>query len=105
MTTIKLYIGLNDKDTHKQRHSNIIFKDIIYECLFDYDYNAFSCQLIDGVYRHTDGTVVSENTFVITLCDNVIDYYKLQNLINTLKNELNQECIMVEQYYSNISFM
>lgn len=104
MSTTNIYIGLNDKDSHKQKHSNLIYKDIIIECFMDYGIENLSIQLIDGIYKHLDGTIVSENTFKITLC-NYEDEYNLRNLVNTLKLELNQECIMVEKIQSLVQFI
>lgn len=105
MSTTKLYIGLNDKNTKRQEHSNIILRDIIYECLFDFGFNAFTCQLVDGVYEHNDGTIVNENTYVITICTDDNPFEITQYEIETLKRELNQECIMIEKYESIVKFI
>lgn len=104
MSTTNIYIGLNDKDSHKQKYSNDTMRDKIVSMLMAYKIENFSMQLIDGVYRHLDGYIVYENTFKITIC-NYEDEYNLRNLINTLKLELNQECIMVEKIQSLVQFI
>lgn len=104
MSTTKLYLGLNDKDTHLQKHSTNECKRMLMEALMDYDIENFTLQLVDGVYKHVDGTIVIENTFVITIC-NFDNEYKLSNCINMLKLIFNQECIMREDITSLVKFI
>lgn len=94
MTTVNLYIGLNDKDTKQQELSNLEAKAEISAILFRYFPNGFTLQECQGMYKHDDGTVVCENTIkVILLCCNT---GMLFEVIQDLKNKLNQECIAVE---------
>lgn len=104
MSTTKLYLGLNDKDTHLQKHSTNECKRMLMEALMDYDIENFTLQLVDGVYKHVDGTIVIENTYIITIC-NFDNEYKLSNCINMLKLIFNQECIMVEKIQSLVKFI
>lgn len=94
MTTVNLYIGLNDKDTKQQELSNLEAKAEISAILFKYFPNGFTLQECQGMYKHDDGTVVCENTIKIILlyCNTGM----LFEVIQDLKDKLNQECIAVE---------
>lgn len=103
MGTTKLYIGLNDKDTKKQEITAAQARKKIIDIVIKY-FTGFSFEIIDGVYEHDDGTVVIENTVVITICTDD-DLLGIGNMIEELKYELNQECIMIEKYASMIRFI
>lgn len=95
MTTVNLYVGLNDKDTKQQELSNLEAKAEISAILFRYCPDGFTLQECQGMYKHDDGTVVCENTIkVILLSYNMSMIYEI---IEDLKFELNQECIAVER--------
>lgn len=101
MTTINLYIGLNDKDTKRQEITNLDAKTEISRILFKHFSNGFTLQECQGMYRHKDGAVVCENTIKVTLL-----YYDIPNdIIEELKLKLNQECIAVERIYSYVNFV
>ena len=102
MTTVNLYIGLNDKDTKRQEITNLDAKTRISSILFRYFPNGFTLQECQGLYKHKDGTVVCENTIkVILLCHTNGMIFEI---IQDLKRELNQECIAVECINSTVSF-
>lgn len=92
MKKITFYIGSYDKDTKKQELLNYKF----YE-LFDFLFECYTLQHASGRYKHYNGIIVSEQTFIVSqvIEDNKrIDDFK--SVIETLKLNLNQESIMVE---------
>lgn len=103
MGTTKLYIGLNDKDSKKQEITTAQAKQKIIDIVIEY-FTGFSLETIDGVYEHDDGTVVIENTVVITICTDD-DLLGIGNMIEELKQELNQETVMIEKYASLVRFI
>ena len=103
MTTVNLYIGLNDKDTKRQELTNLDAKAEISTILFKYFPNGFTLQECQGMYRHEDGTVVCENTIKVILFDYNIGL--VLDAVEDLKEKLNQECIAVEYINSTINFV
>ena len=103
MTTINLYIGLNDKDTKRQEITNLDAKAEISKVLFKYFPDGFTLQECQGMYKHDDGTVVCENTIKVILFD-----YKIRlgsDVVKDLKEKLNQECIAVERIETTINYV
>lgn len=103
MTTVNLYIGLNDKDTKQQELTNLDAKAEISMILFKYFPNGFTLQECQGMYRHEDGTVVCENTIKVILFDYNIGL--VLDAVEDLKLKLNQECIAVEHIKTTVNFV
>ena len=103
MTTVNLYIGLNDKDTKHQEITNLDAKAEISAILFKYFPNGFTLQECQGMYKHDDGTVVCENTIKVILFD--YNMGLVSDAVKDLKLKLNQECIAVERIETTINFV
>lgn len=103
MTTVNLYIGLNDKDTKRQELTNLDAKAEISTILFRYFPNGFTLQECQGMYRHEDGTVVCENTIKVILFD--YNMGLVLDAVEDLKLKLNQECIAVEHIKTTVNFV
>lgn len=103
MTTTNLYVGLNDKDTKLQELSNLEAKAEISAILFRYCPNGFTLQECQGMYKHNDGTVVCENTIRVTIFD--YEFTGIFNVIEELKQKLNQESVAVEYIESVVNFI
>lgn len=103
MLVTKLYIGLCDKDTKKQRFSDYVMNRKIRTIVCDHGIDSFTMQHATGVYAHNDGATVLENTRIVTIIG--ISEFKLIKLVDDLKVKLNQECIMVERYECDVRFI
>lgn len=103
MTTVNLYIGLNDKDTKQQELTNLDAKAEISTILFKYFPNGFTLQECQGMYKHNDGTVVCENTIKVILFD--YNMGLVSDAVKDLKLKLNQECIAVEHIKTTVNFV
>lgn len=93
MATINFYIGTNDKDTHKQEMNYNDMNKIIVDT-FSLFYDCFSKDMIRGVYKKE-----VETTFKVTLIKEQLDEKDDSNfndIVETLKYVLNQDCILVE---------
>lgn len=103
MSTVNLYIGLNDKDTKRQEITNLDAKTEISRILFKYFPNGFTLQECQGMYKYDDGSIVCENTIKVTL----FDYYMelVLDAVEDLKLKLNQECIAVERIETTVNFV
>lgn len=98
MNTIKLYLGLNDKDTKKQRYDMSINKKILMGVLKAFNINCYTLQLVEGVYNDE-----IENTYIITISNT---QYELlyDELASELATTFNQECVMLECYETVVNF-
>ena len=88
-----LYIGLNDKDTKRQRLDSLEASKIVQNILTDKTgggtiYNA------TGVYKHDDGTIIIENTLRVEIMAAAMEAIK--EAVNTIKIALNQESIILQ---------
>ena len=91
----KLFIGMNDKTTKKQEKTSKKIKSIIMETLRLYKIEGATIYNANGIYTHTNGEQVNENTFIIELL--FVDYNVVVTLCNSLKVLLNQESIALQQ--------
>lgn len=103
MTTVNLYIGLNDKDTKCQEITNLDAKAEISTILFKYFPDGFTLQECQGMYRHEDGTVVCENTIKVTLFN--YDFVGISDVIKEIKYKLNQESVATEYLETVVNFV
>lgn len=86
----KMYIGLKDKDTKKQRIPTFLAARQIEKTVCDYIGGA-TIYRARGCYKHENGQVVRENTVIVeTSCDN--EQIVLE-CVKTLKVKFNQESI------------
>lgn len=102
MTTTNLYIGKFDRTTHKQELSNEYILNAIHKILAKRAVPGYTVTSCKGCYTHTDGTIVREPSYKVTVVDYTIP---IQIICNELKLALNQECILVEQYESTVQFI
>ena len=88
-----LYVGLNDKDTRKQEISTLEAYKVVSN-LITADFDGGTIYEATGIYKHDDGTFVTETTLRIELLFR--DKQQVRALCNTLKKVLNQESIAVQ---------
>lgn len=96
MKRYTLYLGLNDKDTKAQKIDTIEAYKIV-ENLCASMFEGGTIFNARGVYKHDNGTVVTENTLRIELLE--FDNSILENVrefIRILKVTFNQESIAVQ---------
>lgn len=98
MKTIKLYLGLNDKDLHRQKYDMNINKKILMNVLKSFNIDCYTLQLVEGVYKDE-----IENTYIITISNTQYDSL-YDELASELANTFNQECVMVECYETVVNF-
>lgn len=88
-----LYLGLNDKDTKVQQIATLEAYKIVSNILAD-RFGGGTIFEARGVYRHDDGTIVTENTLRIEIL--FADDAKIAELVALLKSIFNQESIAVQ---------
>jgi len=92
MKEIKIYVGLNDRETKEQKFSSDKYIKVLKEVCFNYQ-TPFSFVLHEGGYFHANGDYVQENTIVLSLID--VD----MNIANEIAKDLcvffNQESVLV----------
>ena len=95
------YIGTKDKDTKDYKLTDeFINKVIIDEFSKEYPL-GFTITSGTGYYKHDNGDVVTENTYIVTVFATTVN----NNLINELKIKLNQECIGVQVLKDDVMFI
>lgn len=106
MIKVTYYIGTCDKDTCKKELLDRDFYKVFDELFGDY-----TLQRAQGVYTMQDtGIVVKEDTFIVTtfIEENdikAVNDLKIYNNVETLKDRLNQECILVEVSKPEVMFL
>ena len=94
-----LFIGMNDKDTHKQELSTEEFRERIANTLGD-------CTIREGAtgyYTHDNGTKVIEKSLEVTKFGGTKK--SIVNMVKQLKQILNQECIILKTQISKSDFI
>lgn len=91
---ITLYIGLNDKDSKIQEVGTIDAYKMVSNVI-EVDSTITEGR---GIYKHEDGTVVSEVSLIVELLDfdNILSKGWVKNKINQIKTLLNQESVAVQ---------
>lgn len=94
-----LFIGMNDKDTHKQELSTEEFKERIANTLGD-------CTIREGAtgyHTHNNGIRVIEKSLEVTKFGGTKK--SIVNMVKQLKQLLNQECIILKTQISKSDFI
>lgn len=94
-----LFIGLFDKDTHKQELSTSDFKKIISNTLGDCTIKEGN----EGHYTHNNGEKVTEPSLEVKKFGG--SKRSIINLAKQLKQQLNQESIILDTKRSNSTFI
>ena len=106
MIKVSYYVGTCDKDSCKKELLDRDFYKVFDELFVNY-----TLQKAQGVYTMQDsGTVVKENSFIVTTFveENdikAVNDLKIYNNVETLKNRLNQELILVEVSKPEVMFL
>ena len=93
MTKYTLYVGLNDKDAKVQLVSTLEAYKMVNNVLLQYVDGATIYEA-RGIYKHDDGSFVTENTLRIALL--FVETETVKEIVKTLKAMLNQESIAVQ---------
>lgn len=98
-------IGLNDKDTERQKIESSEAKKIIANVLLnDFQIFAFTMMECAGVYKmELTGNIVFENSIRVEIATDE-ELTAADDIIESLKIKLNQESIMMEKGKAEILF-
>ena len=99
--TVIYYIGTKDKDTKGYKLTNEFIKQTIIDEVAKQYPNGFTITEGTGYYKHNNGEVVTEKTFIVTVLDEV---FVNADLTDALKEKLNQECIGVQVINDSVTF-
>ena len=93
-----LYLGLNDKDSKQQEVSTLEAYKIVSN-LISADFDGGTIFEAKGIYKHEDGTIVTETTLRIELL--FAEQPQVKALTAVLKKLFNQESIAVQEEVIN----
>jgi hypothetical protein len=101
MTETKIYVGLNDAETKKQKHETEKYVSVLRNVCKSYG-TPFSFSLAQGGYMHEDGEYTEETTLVLSLID--VDKTLIDEIAQDLCVFFHQESVLitegsVEAYY------
>ena len=99
--TVDYYIGTKDKDTKDYKLTDEFIKQTIIDEVTKQYPNGFTITKGTGYYKHNSGGTVIENTFIVTVLDEV---FVNVDLTDALKEKLNQECIGVQVINDSVMF-
>lgn len=95
---VTLYIGMLDKDTHKQEYPIENFIKVL-----DSYFNCYTLTQCKGRYKHEDGTFINKPTLKVEIVDNDLSFNT--SIIELIKDRLNQESIMVTIQTLDVAFI
>ena len=100
--TIKhtFFVGLNDKDAKTQIIDTLSAARIVERVFCSHDCDGATISGGRGVYRHNDGTVICEETVIVTVFEFGAPV-PVAEICADLKALLNQESIAVESVETN----
>lgn len=94
MTEHRIYVGLNDSETKKQRFETDRYKGIMKDVCRSY-HVAFSVGISEGGYYHDDGEYTEETSLVLALID--ADPAVVREIAKDLCAFFHQESVLVTQ--------
>ncbi len=94
MTETKIYVGLNDSETLKQKHETERYIRILKTVCRSY-HTPFSFSLAEGGYIHENGNYTQETTLVISLID--VDKTIVGEIAKDLCVFFHQESVMITE--------
>lgn len=92
MIETKIYVGLNDSVTLKQKHDTATYVSILKNVCKSY-HIPFSVSFSEGGYFHEDGQYTEEKTLVISLID--ADRDSINEIAKDLCVFFHQESVMI----------
>lgn len=93
-----IFIGLKDKDTKEQKMSKEAFIELINKICKNENVE-FSVITMNGGYIHYSGDYILENSLQLSLGG--ISEEKALGIANSLKQLLNQECVIITREIVN----
>lgn len=99
--TVIYYIGTKDQDTKDYKLSHDYIESVI-KTEFAKEYpQGFTVSNAIGYFKHDDGTVIEEKSYIVTVLNTEIVHYIL---LYRLKSLLNQESIGIQIIKDNVIF-
>ena len=99
--TVIYYIGTKDQYTKGYELKFDYCKQTIIDEFAKQYPNGFTITEGTGYYKHDNGEVVTEKTYIVTVLD---ELFVNTDLTDALKDKLNQECIAVQVIIDSIMF-
>jgi hypothetical protein len=99
MKTIKFFLWLNDQTTKQQEINTVNAYKIAMNMIGSY-FGGWTIEEWKGFFKHEDGSIVIENTLIITTATD-LDY---KDFVEDLKRTFNQESIMIQEINCNTLF-
>lgn len=103
MIKYNIYLGLNDKDTLKQKIDTTKARKEVYNILLKNNIKAYTIYLVNGVFTNEKNEITKEKTLKIEVLD--IKKDDILESIKEFKKVLNQESVLLEEEVKKINFI
>ena len=90
----KIYIGLNDSETHEQKFDTERYTNILKQVCKSYS-DPFSFTVSEGGYMHEDGSYTQEKSLILLLID--VDKETINEMAKDLCVFFHQESVMITE--------
>ena len=94
MREIKIYVGLNDAQTLRQKFDSSVYVSILKKVCFSY-HVPFSFTISEGGYFHENGDYTQEQTLILSLID--ADRKTVNEIAKDLCVFFHQESVMITE--------
>ena len=102
MRQTRIYVGLNDAETHEQKFGTEKYLSVLKNVCRAY-HVAFSVNEMNGGYFHEDGTYVEEQSLALTLID--VPRPVIREIAQDLCVFFHQESVMVTDAPAAVFFL
>lgn len=93
-TETRIYIGLNDSETHAQKFDTKKYVSILKNVCLNYSV-PFSFTVSEGGYLHEDGSYTQETSLILSLID--VENEKVHEMAKDLCAFFHQESVLVTE--------
>ncbi|MBR6089059.1 MAG: hypothetical protein IKP86_03935 [Anaerolineaceae bacterium] len=90
----RIYIGLNDAETKKQKYDTEKYLEQLKQVCFSF-HVPFSIGIDEGGYFHENGEYIEEKTLILTLIDAEKDI--VREIAETLCRQFEQESVLITE--------
>lgn len=94
MIETKIYVGLNDSRTQKQKYRTSSYREVLKDVCRKY-HVPFSLSVNEGGYYYEDGTYTEETSLILSLID--AEQEVIEKIARDLCVFFNQESVMITE--------
>ena len=102
MIETKVYVGLNDSETHEQRFQTERYINVLKNVCYSY-HVPFSFSVAEGGYFHENGDFTQETTLVLSFFD--VDVQTIEEIARDLCAFFHQESVLIAEDLATVRYI